>query len=252
MKRMALDYDGAVADLYWIRALQHFGRERLAPPEHSTNVRAAVSAAGSDDHAGSRTSASPIASARSSWASLSRRSGTPRSRHRAAEEGPGDAAAEVAVHAGPRVRLLLAPAGLSDGRRLVSAARPRSRARRRGCRRSPRSRSPRAAAERVARALAADLAKSEEPWLRDSAMQRLPQLDAMDAMDALDARVRDYRLKHPGAPLSWDALRAAGYVRGVPLDPSSTPFVFTPAGRDDVSRESKLLPLPGQIRGPRS
>ena len=34
VKRLALDYDGVAADLYWIRALQHFGRERLAPPEH--------------------------------------------------------------------------------------------------------------------------------------------------------------------------------------------------------------------------
>ena len=83
----------------------------------------------------------------------------------------------------------------------------------------------------ASRELWEQISKSEEPWLRDSAIQRLLQLDAMDAIDALDARVRDYRLKHPGAPLSWDALRAAGYVRGVPLDPTNTPYVFTPAGR---------------------
>ena len=27
-------YDALAADIYWIRALQHFGAERLAPPEH--------------------------------------------------------------------------------------------------------------------------------------------------------------------------------------------------------------------------
>ena len=34
MRRLALDYDAAAADAYWIRTLQHFGRERLAPPGH--------------------------------------------------------------------------------------------------------------------------------------------------------------------------------------------------------------------------
>ena len=42
MKRAALDYDGAAADLYWIRALQHFGRERLAPPEHCAPTRCSI------------------------------------------------------------------------------------------------------------------------------------------------------------------------------------------------------------------
>ena len=34
LKRIVLDYDAIAADLYWIRALQHFGEERLSPPEH--------------------------------------------------------------------------------------------------------------------------------------------------------------------------------------------------------------------------
>ena len=34
VKRIVLDYDAIAADLYWIRALQHFGEERLSPPEH--------------------------------------------------------------------------------------------------------------------------------------------------------------------------------------------------------------------------
>ena len=34
MKRATLRYDGIAADVYWIRALQHFGEERLSPPEH--------------------------------------------------------------------------------------------------------------------------------------------------------------------------------------------------------------------------
>ena len=34
MKRAMLGYDAFAADVYWIRALQHFGQERLSPPEH--------------------------------------------------------------------------------------------------------------------------------------------------------------------------------------------------------------------------
>src|SRR5205085_4176344 len=37
MKRLAFGYDGFVADVYWIRALQHFGGERTAPPDHVRN-----------------------------------------------------------------------------------------------------------------------------------------------------------------------------------------------------------------------
>jgi len=34
MKRAALGYEAIAADVYWIRALQHFGEERIAPPGH--------------------------------------------------------------------------------------------------------------------------------------------------------------------------------------------------------------------------
>ena len=33
-RRAALGYKGFAADVYWIRALQHFGEEHLAPPSH--------------------------------------------------------------------------------------------------------------------------------------------------------------------------------------------------------------------------
>jgi len=35
LKRAALGYDAIAADVYWIRALQHFGEERLSPPSHT-------------------------------------------------------------------------------------------------------------------------------------------------------------------------------------------------------------------------
>src|SRR4029079_12370063 len=32
--RAGVGYGGLAADLYWIRTLQHFGQERLSPPDH--------------------------------------------------------------------------------------------------------------------------------------------------------------------------------------------------------------------------
>ena len=189
---MALDYDGAAADLYWIRALQHFGRERLAPPGARTHLRAAVSAAGSDDDAGS------LFHIAYRFGAIFLGEAYP--------GGPGRPDLAIALlqkglAAQPEKWQYMQDLGfvyywhlqrLSDGRRHGFSARPRSRARPRGCARSPRSRSRRAgSAARRARS-GSSSRKSEEPWLRDSAHAAPAQLDAMDAMDALDARVRDY------------------------------------------------------------
>ena len=38
MRRMALSYDALAADVYWIRALQHFGSERLDGPGRATQL----------------------------------------------------------------------------------------------------------------------------------------------------------------------------------------------------------------------
>jgi hypothetical protein len=44
---------------------------------------------------------------------------------------------------------------------------------------------------------------------------------------------------------SWEEIAAAGLVRGLPLDPSGTPYRIDPAtGTIGVSPESPLWPLP--------
>ncbi len=249
MKRMALDYDGAVADLYWIRALQHFGRERLAPPEHQRTYALLYPLLDLT------TTLDPYFTIAYRFGAIFLGEAYP--------GGPGRPDLAIALlkkglATQPQKWQYMQDLGfvyywhLQDYPTAASwfqhaAAIPGA----------PTWMSPLAAVtlaeggrRSASRELWEQISKSEEPWLRDSAIQRLLQLDAMDAMDALDARVRDYRLKHPGAPLSWDALRAAGYVRGVPLDPTNTPYVFTPAGRVTISRESKLWPLPGQSASP--
>lgn len=98
----------------------------------------------------------------------------------------------------------------------------------------------------ASRALWQQIAQSDEKWLRESAQRRLTQLDAMDVMDALQARVGAFERANPGRPVTWDALRAARLVTGVPLDPSGTPYVIDAAGHVTVSSASPLFPLPGQ------
>ena len=237
-----------VADLYWIRALQHFGHERLSPPEHERNYALLYPLLDLTTTL-DPISASRIASARSSSASR-------------IPAGPGRPDLAIALlqkglAAQPEKWQYMQDLGfvyywhLQDyhGRgRLVPASRRdpgRAELDVAACRGDARGGR---AASRVARAVAA-AREGRRAVAPRFGQQRLLQLDAMDAMDALDARVRDYRLKHPGAPLSWDALRAAGYVRGVPLDPTNTPYIFTAAGRVTISRESKLWPLPGQSAG---
>ena len=63
-------------------------------------------------------------------------------------------------------------------------------------------------------------------------------------------------IRHPKSKMDMmDAWRLAKRERGVapplPLDPSGTPFVLNAAGDIEVSRDSKLFPVPGQIQPPR-
>jgi hypothetical protein len=82
-------------------------------------------------------------------------------------------------------------------------------------------------------------------WLKQTAQVRLMQLDALDTIDALK-QVRDAFTKRTGnLPESWEQLIAARLLRGVPVDPSGTPYTLNFAtGEIAVSGYSKLYPLP--------
>lgn len=88
-------------------------------------------------------------------------------------------------------------------------------------------------------------ANADNDWLKSSAERSLAQLDAMDQMDALAVLIRRYREATGAAPESWEALRPYG-LRGVPVDPAGTPFVLDSlaAGGVIVSPKSSLYPLP--------
>lgn len=86
---------------------------------------------------------------------------------------------------------------------------------------------------------------AQEDWLKREAERRLAQLAAMDELDAVNAAVAQWSAAHPGYEITWEALVRAGVLRGIPVDPTGVPFVLSstqPAV--EMSRESRLWPLP--------
>jgi hypothetical protein len=233
IKRAALGYNGITADVYWIRALQHFGEERLSPPPH---VRSYALLYPLLDLA---TTLDPYFSIAYRFGSIFLGEPYP--------GGPGRPDLAIAllrkgIEAQPGKWQYMQDLGfvyywhLRDYR---TAAETFQRAA--DLPGAPSWLRPLAAVtlaegghRAASRALWQQLAQSEEPWLSSSAVLRLSQLDAMDMMDA-------WRL----------AKRERGVAPPLPLDPSGTPFVLNAAGDIEVSRDSKLFPVPGQIQPPR-
>jgi hypothetical protein len=90
---------------------------------------------------------------------------------------------------------------------------------------------------------------AEIDWLRQSADRALAQLDALDEIDQLQAIVDRYRADSGVAATSWIPLIEAHRLRGIPLDPSGTPYELSFAGRVQVSVKSSLFPLPKEPGG---
>lgn len=94
-------------------------------------------------------------------------------------------------------------------------------------------------------------ASSDNDWMRDDAQRRLRQLDAMDAIDALTRAVEVFKQRGGTAPFTWPRLAAAGIVRGVPRDPDGTEYELGPwSGDVSLGPDSPLRPLPDDRPGP--
>jgi hypothetical protein len=250
-KRVVLDYDAVAADMYWIRALQHFGEERLSPPEH---VRTYALLYPLLDLA---TTMDPYFSIAYRFGAIYLGEPYP--------GGPGRPDLAIALlkkglAAQPAKWQYMMDLGfvyywhLHDYKAAATAFQSAST--------MPGAASwlrPLAAVtlaegghRNASRQLWQELKGSEEAWLRDSATLRLAQLDAMDVIEALQGRVKLFQGAHPGEPVTWDRIVAARLLPGIPVDSSNTPFVLDPAtGAITVARESKLFPLPGQMQAPR-
>ena len=234
LKRAALGYDAIAADVYWIRALQHFGEERLSPPSHKRSYSLLYPLLDLT------TTLDPYFSIAYRFGSIFLGEPYP--------GGPGRPDLAIALlqkglAAQPGKWQYMQDLGFVyywHMRDYRSAASWFQRAA--DVPGAPSWLRPLAAVtlaegghRDASRALFEQLAQSEETWLSSSAKLRLAQLDAMEIIE------------------SWGRIRRErGVAPPLPLDPSGTPFVFDPATGDiTIARESKLFPLPGQIQPPR-
>jgi hypothetical protein len=81
-------------------------------------------------------------------------------------------------------------------------------------------------------------------YQRQHAERALAQLKALDDLDDLRSRVERYTQTAGSVPGSWETLARAGVVPGLPLDPSGTPYTIDAEGRVELARDSPLQPLP--------
>jgi hypothetical protein len=90
---------------------------------------------------------------------------------------------------------------------------------------------------------------ADADWLRDQASFRLKQLDALDGIDFIQRIVDQYLARTGAPPASWDDMMRAGLLRGVPPDPTGVPFRLDPAtAKVSLDPSSSLNPLPSAGR----
>lgn len=89
------------------------------------------------------------------------------------------------------------------------------------------------------------LESSGDDWQRREATKRLLQLDALDEIDQLRVVVDRYMTRSGLPPADWTVLVREGFLRALPQDPAGTPyFLDSENGFVTVSRDSPLFPLP--------
>jgi len=82
---------------------------------------------------------------------------------------------------------------------------------------------------------------TEDKDIKDNALKHLAALKVDDDIDHLDDIIADYRSKHGGEnPATWHDLIAAGYLRGIPGDPTGRPYKLMPGGRIEVENPKSL------------
>ena len=85
---------------------------------------------------------------------------------------------------------------------------------------------------------------AEVGWLRRDADRRLMQLNALDQIDRLEQAIRRYARQTGRPATDWLALVRAQVLPGVPVDPAGTAYDITTDGHVRMSQRSPLSPLP--------
>jgi hypothetical protein len=252
LRRLALEFDALAADVYWIRALQHYGGERLAEgrPKNYDLLYPLLD----------------ITTALDPYFTIAYRFGA----IFLSEEYPGGPGRPDQAVALLRKGLAAQPGKWQYAhdiafvhfwhlRDFKSAAHWfQSAADQPG---APNWLRPLAAAtldaggdRASARVLWSQMLQADEEWLRRNAARRLQQLDALDQIDRLAQIVQ--RFPPPeGQPYSWSLLVQHRVFPGVPVDPTGTPYALDAAtGSVAVAASSPLQPMPtglGQRLPPR-
>ncbi|MGH9509154.1 MAG: hypothetical protein ACRD2Q_01715 [Terriglobales bacterium] len=81
---------------------------------------------------------------------------------------------------------------------------------------------------------------TEDKFMRQNAVKRLRALNVDDAITALEQVVATYRERSGRPPGSWSELVQAGYLRGVPIDPLGYPLKLMPDGRIELARPDDI------------
>jgi hypothetical protein len=96
-----------------------------------------------------------------------------------------------------------------------------------------------------ARAMLERLTTSEEKYIRDAARRGLLQLDALDQIDHYQALVDSYYTQHHEYPAGWMQVPT---IDMYPKDPADVRYTYDPkTGRVSLSKESSLYPLPNAL-----
>lgn len=245
LKRIALEFDAAAADTYWIRALQHYGGDRLAgqrgrkyellyPLLDITTTLDPYFTIAYRFGAIFLSEAYPGGPGRPDLAVALLRKGL------AAQPGRWQYYMDIGFVYYWHFRDFRTAAGWF--RR--AAVQPNA----------PNWLEPLAATMLIrggdhasARFLWQQMLQSDEPWLRRNARRRLAQIDAMDQIERLEQIVR--RFTPTGERYGWDVVIRQRVLSGVPIDPAGTPYEIDPVTGDvAVSTRSELFPMPDDIR----
>ena len=89
------------------------------------------------------------------------------------------------------------------------------------------------------------IGQTTDTFLRETSRVRLLQLDALDQIDQLRPIADEFARRAGRRATSWSELVNASMLPGIPADPSGTPYVLdAQTGEILVSRSSSLSPLP--------
>jgi hypothetical protein len=95
-----------------------------------------------------------------------------------------------------------------------------------------------------ARQMLIGMSQSEEGYVRRAAMRALQQLTALDTIDKLTAAVEAFHVREGRYPGSWADMIRAGFLRVVPVDEYGFPFAYDPVTHTvTIGPDSDLLPL---------